>query len=43
VGTPFSGSGYYGKFGSIYVPASLVSEYKAAPNWSEYSDRIVGM
>jgi len=42
-GTPFSVSTYHGKFGSIYVPASLVSEYKAAPNWSEYSDRIVGM
>lgn len=38
--TPMSNSTYTGSFGSIYVPASLVSDYKAAANWSTYSDRI---
>lgn len=28
--------------GSIYVPTSLVSAYKSATNWSEYSDIIIG-
>ena len=39
-GTPMSASSYLGHFGSIYVPSSLVEEYKSAPNWSVYSDRI---
>ncbi len=38
--TPMSLSTYTGSFGSIYVPASLVSDYKAASNWSLYADRI---
>lgn len=38
--TPMSNSTYTGSFGSIYVPASLVSAYKEANNWSVYSDRI---
>lgn len=38
--TPMVDSTYTGSFGSIYVPASLVSDYKAANNWSVYSDRI---
>ena len=34
-GTPIeSGSGY------IYVPSSLVNEYKSATNWSMYADKI---
>ena len=28
---------------SIYVPASLVESYKAATNWTFYSDKIVGI
>ena len=38
--TPMSTSGYTGSYGSIYVPASLVSAYKTATNWSYYSSRI---
>lgn len=38
--TPMSLSSYLGYFGSIYVPASLVSAYKTATNWSYYSDKI---
>ena len=41
--TPMSNSSYLGYFGSIYVRASLLSQYQAAPNWSEYSDRLVGL
>ena len=32
-----------GVYGSIFVPASLVSDFKAATNWSLFSDRIVGI
>lgn len=38
--TPLAYSSYYGTFGSIYVPASLVDSYKVALRWSYYSDRI---
>lgn len=38
--TPMSNSTYTGSFGSIYVPASLVSAYKSATNWSAYAARI---
>lgn len=38
--TPMSSNTYTGSFGSIYVPASLVSDYKVANNWSAYADRI---
>lgn len=38
--TPISVSTYTGSFGSIYVPASLVSLYKTATNWAAYADRI---
>ena len=38
--TPMSDSSYTGSFGSIYVPASLVSSYKTASKWSLYADRI---
>lgn len=30
------------RFGSIFVPESLVSDYKIASGWSYFSDRIVG-
>ena len=39
-GTPMSNSTYTGAFGSIYVPASLVSAYQSKANWSVYSARI---
>lgn len=38
--TPMSLSTYTGSFGSIYVPASLVSSYQTATNWKSYSARI---
>ena len=38
--TPISNSTYLGYFGSIYVPASLVSNYKTATNWTQFSNRI---
>jgi hypothetical protein len=38
--TPIEASSYTGAFGSIFVPESLVDTYKAATNWSAYSDRI---
>ena len=38
--TPMSNSTYTGSFGSIYVPASLVSTYKTKTYWSKYADRI---
>ena len=31
------------EYGSIYVPSSLVASYKAATNWSTYSNRIVAI
>ena len=40
VATPMSNSTYTGSFGSIYVPASLVSAYQSKANWSAYSNRI---
>ena len=38
--TPMSISTLLGYFGSIYVPSSLVSDYKVASRWSTYADRI---
>lgn len=38
--TPISASGILGHYGSVYVPSSLVASYKAATNWTNYSDRI---
>ena len=40
--TPFSNSTYIGGWGSIYVPSSLLSSYKAKTNWISYSARLVG-
>ena len=40
--TPIGGySASAGTYGSIYVPASLLTSYKTATNWSFFSDRIV--
>ena len=41
--TPMKYSTYTGSFGSIFVPSSLVDSYKAATNWVNLSDRIVGI
>lgn len=38
--TPISGSSYLGRFGSIYVPASLYSDWITTTNWTVYSSRI---
>ena len=41
--TPFSYSSYIGQYGSIYVPASLVSSYKRSTTWSYFSSRITSI
>ena len=41
--TPMRNSTYTGAFGSIYVPASLVSTYVADTKWSRYESLIVGV
>lgn len=44
VSTPIAGySTSAGRYGSIYVPASLLSSYKAASHWSRFSSRFVGV
>ena len=41
--TPIGGySASAGRYGSIFVPASLLASYKAATNWSYFSSRFVG-
>lgn len=42
-GTPMSNSTYTGDFGSIYVPASLLSKYQSSTYWSAFSARFVGL
>lgn len=41
-GTPIAVS-EAGEYGSIFVRASLVSDFKGHPGWFRYSERIVGM
>ena len=42
--TPIGGySATAGKFGSIYVPSSLLASYKAATNWTYFSSRFVAV
>lgn len=42
--TPIAGySQSANSYGSIYVPASLVENYKSSGNWSFYADRFVGV
>lgn len=42
--TPIGGySASTGTYGSIYVPASLIEDYKVATNWSYFSSRFVGI
>ena len=41
--TPFVYSSYTGQYGSIYVPASLVSYYKKSTTWSYFSSRITSI
>lgn len=42
--TPIGGySAIAGQYGSIYVPASLLTAYQSSYNWSYFSSRIVGL
>lgn len=42
--TPIGGySTSAGTYGSIYVPASMLASYKAATNWTYFSNRMVGI
>ena len=42
--TPIGGySTSAGTYGSIYVPTSLLTSYKAATNWTYFSSRFVGI
>lgn len=41
--TPIIDSTYLGYYGSIYVPSSLLADYKTATNWATYSTRMVGI
>jgi hypothetical protein len=42
--TPIGGySASAGTYGSIYVPASLLTAYKTATNWTYFSSRFVGV
>ena len=42
--TPIGGySDAAGRFGSVYVPQSLLTAYHSATNWSIFSDRIVAL
>ena len=42
--TPIGGySATAGQFGSIYVPASLLSSYQSSTNWVYFSSRFVGL
>jgi hypothetical protein len=41
--TPMSSYALMNKYGSIYVPSSLVTSYKAAQYWSVYSARITSI
>lgn len=42
--TPIGGySDVAGQFGSVYVPASLLSDYQSARYWSDFASRIVGI
>lgn len=41
--TPMLNSTYTGAFGSIFVPASLLTQYQSATNWATLSSRFVGI
>lgn len=41
--TPIASSSYLGRFGSIFVPLSLLGTYRTATNWATYSSRFVGL
>jgi hypothetical protein len=42
--TPITNSSYFsGLYGSIFVKQSLLSQWKTASYWSEYTDRFVGL
>ena len=41
--TPITNSSYYGYYGSIYVRASMLTDWQNAIGWTPYSDRFVGL
>lgn len=41
--TAIATSSYLGRFGSVYVPAVLLDDYKSYGAWSYYSSRLVGL
>jgi hypothetical protein len=42
--TPIGGySASAGQYGTIYVPASLLTSYQTATNWTYFSSRFVGV
>jgi hypothetical protein len=41
--SPIMDSSYVGYYGSIYVPASLITAYKTSTYWSTISNRLVGV
>lgn len=41
--TPLYSSSYLDRYGSIFVRASLLSDYQSATNWAFYSERFVGL
>lgn len=41
--TPMHNSSYLDRYGSIFVRASLLSDYQSATNWAYYSERFVGL
>jgi hypothetical protein len=42
--TPIGGySASAGQYGSVFVPASLLTAFQSAPNWSSISSRMVGL
>lgn len=41
--TPILPNGLYGRFGTIFVPSSMINTYKTMTNWSYYSDRFIGV
>jgi hypothetical protein len=42
--TPIGGySAVAGQYGSVFVPASLLTAFQTATNWSSIASRIVGV
>jgi hypothetical protein len=41
--TPLWDSSYLGRYGSIFVPTSLLASYRAISEWEYLRDRLVGI